>query len=356
MEQKQQISVFSMSPDQWTQYLSPLGHKSYRGRQIRQWIYEKMASSFDEMTDLPQNLRSVLSPLFLFQQLEVVERKKSRVDGSEKFLWRIFHKGLPFLLESVLIYANDRVTACISSQVGCRVGCSFCGTADVHPVLHLPEWAIIEQYWAMRKLAGLEKIDNIVYMGMGEPMHNYNAVIRSAYRFTEHPGFFLHPKRITISSSGILPMLNRYLIEGHPFRVAISLNAANSQTRRLLIPHEGRWPINELTSFAQKFYDKHHKRVTFEYVLMRGVNDSPEDARLLGELFARIPAKVNVIPFNENNKGFGAPEEEQIDRFLQAYLDVSPIGKRRKSPITLRRSAGSDISSACGQLAGQYAE
>lgn len=348
-------SIFALNPRQWEDALITMGEKKYRSKQIRQWIYQKLVDGFDQMSDLPLELRQRLAEKFTFQNLKLIEHKKSQLDKSEKFLWQMHLSGRIVFFESVLIFSNDRATSCLSSQVGCRVACTFCKTADVKPVYHLPAWAILEQHWQMLKISGLEKIDNVVYMGMGEPIHNYRAVIESAYRLTEHPGFFLHPKRITISTSGVLPGMERYLREGHPFRLALSLNASRSETREKLIPHEKTWPIEKLIGYAERFFQRHKKRVTFEYVLMAGVNDSAEDGRRLGKIFVKVPAKVNIIPFNENEKGFYPPTEEQIDIFIQAYLaeiDKSRKGKH-KSAITLRRSAGSDIGGACGQLAGK---
>ncbi len=345
-------SIHALSFENWKDYMASLGHKPYRAKQVQEWLYNKNVRSINEMINIPLSLRDAIQNDFLWHGLHLIEKRKSSLDQSEKYLWQIETANGPAFVESVLIFSGKRATSCLSSQIGCRVGCSFCSTARIQPVIQLPAWAIVEQHWRMIQESGLVKIDNAVFMGMGEPFHNYRASLWAAYRLTDHPGFFLHPKRITISTSGILPIMEKYLREKHPFGRAISLNAPDSKRRAQIIPNEKRWPIQKLIDFAKRYYQQHKKRITFEYVMIKDFNDFPEDGILLGRMFSHIPVKINLIPYNATNLGYSAPLDEKLDIFIQGFLnETRKTGKH--SVITLRRSAGSDIDGACGQLAGK---
>jgi 23S rRNA (adenine2503-C2)-methyltransferase len=384
---KSLTSVFSLSPEDWSHILRELGYKPYRARQIRSWLYENKAGAFEEMSDLPQELQFQLSQRYKIFSLKLMARIFSKEDRTQKFVWsyqgrnRNEQRDFEGIFESVLIFSREsrkgstdtdlRATACLSSQTGCLVGCAYCQTALARPVRNLPHWAMIEQYWQMAQLNDLHMIDNIVFMGMGEPFHNYRNVLRACARFTEHPGFFLHPKRITISTSGVLPRLERYLQERHAYRIAISLNACWDWKREKIIPHGKRWNIDSLTSFALNYTRQMKRRVTFEYLLLGGFNSSAEEGYALGQIFSQIPAKINLIPYNPISKAsakpdalkdtvdFRSPSEAEIDIFIQAYLKAIAENRpaqpmkwlSKKSPITVRRSQGRDIAGACGQLA-----
>lgn len=350
MAKRELANAFALAPQDWEQYMAQLGHKPYRARQVRSWLYEKGQLDPAAMSELPQNLRQNLQQDFRWGGLTLVDRRYSAVDGSEKFLWSLPSPKGQVFVESVLLPKGERQTACLSSQVGCRVGCSFCRTGQMDTVWNLPTWAIVEQYWRMAELSG-SKMENIVYMGMGEPFHNYRRVLASAYRFGENPGLGLHPKRITISTVGILPVMERFLQEKQPFGLAVSLNAPDSARRRQIIPVEKHWSMDQLIDFAQRYHAVRNKRLTFEYVLMKGFNDSRTDGELLGTRFARVPAKINLIPYNPTELAYGVPEEESLNTFIQGFLSRGRVAGKY-TVITVRRSAGSDIGGACGQLAG----
>jgi len=369
-ELSEPVSIFALSPDDWDSLMVELGQKPYRGRQVRIWIYEKFISDFNRMTDLLKSLQARLAERLGGGSLKLEKKLISSIDNTQKFLWSFKDKIEEHFFESVLNYKKKkdnrkeknseslplklRSTACLSSQTGCRVGCSFCKTSRMKSVHNLPSWAIVEQFWQMCKENGNEKINNIVFMGMGEPFHNYGSVIFASDRFTDSPGLSLNPKRITISTSGILPVMERYMRESRPYNLAISLNAPDNIRRKKIIPHADRWMIEDFLDYARRFTKKNKKRITFEYVLIPSFNDSPKDAYSLGKMLKEQSVKLNVIPYNPIDTRLNPPSENTINKFIREYLRGISEGRPKRHgapPITIRRSAGIDISGACGQLA-----
>ena len=240
---------------------------------------------------------------------------------------------------------KDRHTICISSQIGCNVDCDFCATASMGLIRNLVTGEIIDQAIAIRNIVK-EPITNVVFMGMGEPFLNYERVINAADILHDHNGFGLGAKRITISTSGIVPMIDRFVKEKHKYKLAISLNATDDNTRKKIMPINRRWPINDLIKSASRFAARKNHNVMFEYVLLKGINDTNQDAIRLAKLIRGIDCKVNIIPYNETDGKYKRPDDEKIEKFLEV-LNKHRSGFR----ILVRWSKGQDIDAACGQLA-----
>ena len=322
------------------------GMRSFRAGQIFKWIYLRQADSFDEMTDLSKKLREILKQTFTIPRLELENSEKS-IDGTEKFLFRL-HDGKH--VESVLIPEKNHYTLCISSQVGCAQGCRFCLTAKGGFERNLTTSEIVSQVRDARKILSdrdgdnFLPLSNIVFMGMGEPLANYNAVINALAIITDSDyGLKFSTRRVTVSTSGMVPEIKKLGLETSA-NLAVSLNATNDKTRSMLMPINRRYPLKELLSACREFKMKPRNKITFEYILIKDINDTDEDALRLVKILAPIRSKVNLIPFNEHDKSdFKRPSAAKINHFLQMLLD------RNITAIT-RKSKGDDISAACGQL------
>ncbi len=332
-------SLLGCLPETIQQAIAPFNQPRYRGKQIYKWMHLKNADSFLEMSDLPLTFRQQLDVHFVIKTLRLVVRQVSR-DGTEKYLWEL-HDGLR--VESVLIPDGPRVTLCISSQVGCALDCRFCATGRMGFARNLTSGEIVEQVLRAQQLLG-QRITNIVFMGMGEPFLNYPGVIQAARILGDPEGLAIANKRITISTSGVIPKIYQFAREKHPYGLAISLHAPNQALREQIMPLAKKFPIDELLASARFYVAKHKRlRVTFEYVLLKGVNDEPAHARELVQILSPIRCKLNLIPYNDCGLGFQAPSEERIQKFLEPLLQA-PF------TVTVRRNRGNDIQAACGQL------
>ena len=327
--------------------VAELGEPSYRARQIVDWLYQKRVQSFDEMTDLPRDFRARLGEQLAFGKIEVVRMLGSR-DTTRKFLFRFTDESL---IETVLIPASpalygsrsDRRTICVSTQVGCAYGCKFCASGLEGFSRNLQPNEIVDQIIAIERETG-EKIDNIVFMGMGEPLANFENVMR-AIRIINAPwGLGIGARHITVSTSGLAPQIRKLADEQLQIRLAISLHGATDEVRNQIMPVNRRYNLETLLT-ACDYYAKHKKqRLTFEYILIENVNDSPDQARRLGGIARRLGAKVNLIPYNTvQGLPWSRPSPEQQERFL-SILRQSDVA------ATLRREKGHDIDAACGQL------
>ncbi len=321
------------------------GLPAFRFRQMARWLYSKAVDSLDEMTDLSLELREDLSRDYEIRPLEVVSRQVSGKDGSAKLLFRLEGGGS---VESVLMPMAQRYTLCISSQVGCTLDCVFCQTAKMGFHRNLDAWEIVGQVlplWKEISADGRPRT-NIVFMGMGEPLHNADAVIEACRLLTHPLGPNLSPKRITVSTAGGLAGLRKLADTGLGIRVAVSLNATTQVDRERLMPRAAKVPLEELMAAARGYAEATRDRVTLEYVLIRGENDRPEDVDRLARL-ARGPFKVNVIPYNPGaDDRLERPSREEVDRFATALYPKAPV-------VTVRWSLGPDIAAACGQLRTQ---
>jgi 23S rRNA (adenine2503-C2)-methyltransferase len=324
-----------------------LGEPRYRARQIADWLYQKRVQSFDEMTDLPREFRTRLADRFEFSKTDIVRRLGSH-DTTRKFLFRLRDESL---IETVLIPASpalygsrsDRRTLCVSTQVGCAYGCKFCASGLEGFSRNLEPNEIVDQVIAIEHESG-ERIDNLVFMGMGEPLANLDNVIR-AIRIINAPwGLGIGARHITVSTSGLAPQIRQLADDKLQIRLAISLHGATDDVRNQIMPINRRYNLETLLA-ACDYYAKHKKqRLTFEYILIENVNDSPDQARRLGRIARRLEAKVNLIPYNTvHGLPWSRPSPEQQEQFL-SILRASGVA------ATLRREKGHDIDAACGQL------
>lgn len=320
-------------------YAESLGEKRFHGRQLFSWMYKKRAGSFHEMTDLSKGLRGKLKQTATIEIITADRSQKSRLDGTEKFLWKLTDGEKT---ESVLIPDEGRLTLCLSTQVGCSLGCQFCSTATVGFKRNLTSGEIVSQLLNLQD----RPMTNLVFMGMGEPLLNYDSLLKAIRILTSDLGPNFGAKRITVSTVGIVPGIYRLAEEGLKLGLAISLNAPDDQLRSKIMPINDKYPLKELLQAACFFAERIGRRVTFEYVLMGGVNDSLECAHRLSGLLQGIPCKINLIRFNPGrDRRYQAPEEKSVVAFRDYLYPRAPA-------VTLRESKGGDILAACGQLRG----
>jgi len=329
---------------------------NYHSHQIFKWLYQRGATSFEQMTDLSKVLRLQLAEKFAFDEMPVITEQKS-TDGTRKFLFRL-PDGKS--IESVLIPANDRMTICISSQVGCAMGCKFCNTASMGLERNLKVHEIVGQVNQLARLlaketalgqkhlgTSAEKITNIVFMGMGEPLHNLENVACAIEILLSQDGLNFSKRKITVSTSGLVPAirkLNERLTAENKINLAISLNGSYDEQREAVMPVNKAFNIEALLDACRDWDLGPHRRITFEYVVMGGVNDTLEDAARVEKLLKGIPSKVNVIPYNPHpSSPYARPTEIAVEKFHRFLMD-------RGVAAMIRHSRGSDILAACGQL------
>jgi 23S rRNA (adenine2503-C2)-methyltransferase len=319
-----------------------LGLKAYRGNQIRQWLFQKLAESFEEMTPLSKKLRSQLSAMVRINSLKEVGLQVSR-DGTRKYLFQL-EDG--HTIESVLIPEKDHFTLCISSQAGCGMGCRFCLTAIQGLKRSLTAAEIVEQVIQVkRSMTDPEELRNVVFMGMGEPLANYAQVIRAIHNLISEDGMNFSHRKVTLSTCGLVPNLVRFGADVS-VNLAVSLNAGDNETRSKLMPVNQAYPLESLMAACRKFPLPNRRMITFEYILIEGVNDHEKDARKVARLLSGTRAKINLIPFNPHaGSDFSPTSPEKLRRFQEILLS-------KNYTAIIRKSKGQDISAACGQLSG----
>jgi 23S rRNA (adenine2503-C2)-methyltransferase len=321
--------------------LAARGQERFRAHQIFAWLYRRGVTDVDAMTDLPRELRATLATEFSLPT-PVIESRHRSSDGTEKFLLRLADGAH---IESVFIPDTPAMTFCISTQVGCAMACAFCLTGRMGLVRNLTAGEIAGQ---VRVLAGAldlrDKAFNIVLMGMGEPLHNYDAVMKALRILADEHGFGLPPRRVTLSTVGLLPALERLSREPLMPNLAISLHAPTDAQRGELVPINRKYGVAEIIEACRRFPLRKRSRITFEYVLLAGVNDSPADARQLARLLSGVKAKVNLIPLNAAaGIPFDRPSDDAVDQFARILAE-------RDVTVSVRKSRGRDIRAACGQL------
>ena len=319
-------------------FVLSMGEKSFRAKQLWSWIYQKGVTSFDEMTNIAKSFRLDLDQKAQIGSLDLLTQTNSRSSETRKYLWQL-KDGLQ--VESVFIPEQKRRTICISTQVGCAMGCRFCATGTMGFIRNLEPNEIVGQVLQVRRDIG--QPTNLVIMGMGEPFMNYDNLLKALYIIKDGDGVAIGHRKITISTAGIVPRILQYTKERHPFLLAISLNATTDEVRNEIMPINHKYPIAELLSAAKAYTQALKKRLTFEYVLIHGVNNSYQDAHRLMKLVKGIPCKINLIAYNTTTDLLKRPSDDQVRKFAQW---IEPMNV----PITLRLSRGQDIDGACGQL------
>ena len=316
------------------------GLERFRADQLFRWVYGQREIDFTKMNNMSKTARAKIAELLRFELPKTVSHLKS-ADGTEKFLFEV---GKGDTVEAVLIPADDRLTLCVSSEVGCNIGCKFCFTGKQKMKRRLTTAEIVGQYLAASNAstARNRRITNIVFMGMGEPLDNPDAVFSSIEILHAPLGCNLSKKKITVSTSGIVPLIPRVTESGA--RLAVSLNGVNDEVRSQIMPINKRWPLKMLLESCREHFRQSGDRVTFEYVLLKGITDSLSDARALYRLTRDVPCKINIIPFNEHpDSGFIRPDESQIVKFQNELI-------RLGAHVLRRKTMGRDIYAACGQL------
>lgn len=344
MQGKQNIR--SLSTEQLQTYFEEIGQPKFRANQVEQWLWQKQAKSFEDMTNLPIDVRSQLEEHFVVNELTVAEEQKSN-DGTIKCAFRL-HDGK--VVEGVLIPAKDRMTACISSQVGCSLTCKFCATGKLKRMRNLEPDEIFDQVVAVKEMARKhynKPLTNIVFMGMGEPLLNYKNVLTSISRITNDIGLGMASKRITVSTAGIDKMIRKLAEDDVKFRLALSLHAANDEKRSQIMPINEQNSLDTLAEAINEFAAKTKNRITFEYIIFKDFNDTLQDAQELVDYCKRVPGRVNIIEYNPIDDGeFQQAAPEKVDAFA-AHLEKNGV------TVNVRRSRGKDIDAACGQLANK---
>ncbi len=333
-------NLLELTPAEIVTLVESWGEPGYRGRQVAGWVYQRGVRDFAAMTDLPKTLRARLGAEAVVAVPAVTGRLASR-DGSQKLVLRLPDGRT---VHAVLMPDEDRLTLCVSTQVGCGFACAFCYTGTMGLVRNLTAGEIVGQVFAAREIAGTERLTHIVYMGMGEPLANYAATVKSIRILTAPGGFGFSPRRITVSTVGLVQGIERLARENLRVNLAISLHAGTDEVRSRLMPVNRGWSLDELLAACRRFPLPVRQRMTFEYVLLDGVNDSVADARQLARRLRGIRAKVNLIPFNAwAGSTFRRPPTERIAAFQRALLDGGLTA-------TIRWSKGEDVGAACGQL------
>jgi len=348
VETNAKINLLDLAKPELQAFFIEMGEKGFRASQVLKWIYQFGVCDFEAMTTLSKSLREKLSQLAEVRPPEVVSEHRS-LDGTIKWVLRLDEKNC---IETVFIPEADRGTLCVSSQVGCALDCRFCSTAQQGFNRNLTVGEIIGQLWVANQAMGCQPredrvISNVVLMGMGEPLLNFDNVVKAMSLMLEDEAYGLSKRRITLSTSGVIPALDR-LKEVSDVSLAVSLHAPTDELRNQLVPLNLKYPIKELLAACVRYLgDDARRRITFEYVMLDGVNDSDEHARQLAKLLKHVPSKINLIPFNPfPNTKYQCSSQKRIDAFRDILIahDLTTI---------TRKTRGNDIDAACGQLAGQ---
>jgi 23S rRNA (adenine2503-C2)-methyltransferase len=339
-------NIRNLSLEEIKSSLEELGEKSFRGKQIHEWLWQRDAEKFDDMTNLSQGLRDQLEKHFYIDHITVQDQQIS----SDKTIKCAFTIDEGKVIEGVLIPTSSRTTACISSQVGCSLACKFCATGKLKLMRNLSPGEMVDQVVYLKNQAESRyntTLTNIVYMGMGEPLLNYNNMLRSTELITSPEGLGMSPKRITVSTAGIAKMIKKLGDDEVKFNLALSLHAANDKKRSAIMDINDSNNLETLAEALRYFHSKTGSRVTFEYIIFKDFNDELEDAQELAEFAKCVPCKVNIIEYNPiDDGGFQQASRQKVDAFAKYLEDKNMV-------VNVRRSRGKDIDAACGQLANK---
>ncbi|MCH7524766.1 MAG: 23S rRNA (adenine(2503)-C(2))-methyltransferase RlmN [Bacteroidetes bacterium] len=338
--------IRALTKDQLRDFFEIQGDKPFRGNQVYEWLWRKSAHSFEDMTNISKATRQMLEDNFVINHIEVDTIQRS-TDGTVKNAVRLFD-GL--IVESVLIPTKTRTTACVSSQVGCSLDCTFCATARLKRMRNLNPDEIFDQVVAIDKESRLyynRPLSNIVFMGMGEPLMNYNNVIKAIDKITSPEGLGMSPKRITLSTSGVPKMIKKLADDEVKFHLAVSLHSAIDEVRTSIMPFNKTFPLTDLKESLEYWYSKTKRKITYEYIVWQGINDTQKDIDALVKFCKAVPCKVNIIEYNPiDDSEFQQAPNEAINKYIY-HLEKNRI------VVNLRRSRGKDIDAACGQLANK---
>lgn len=342
--EKQDIMLYSL--DELKEYLNSIGEKPFRAKQIYEWLHQKLVECFDDMTNISNNLKEKLNNDFYIQSLEMVQVLTSKIDGTQKFLFRLKDGNV---IESVLMRYKHGNSVCISTQVGCRMGCRFCASTLDGLVRNLKPSEMLEEIYYIQRYSK-ERVSNIVLMGSGEPMDNFDNVLAFVKAISDENGLHISQRNITISSCGLAEKIKELADSNVQVTLALSLHAADDETRKQLMPIAYKYSIREVLEACQYFFDKTGRRITFEYSLVAGVNDTKEEAAKLVHLIKGMNCHVNLIPINPiKERDFKRSTKVNIASF-KGHLEKNGIN------ATVRREMGSDIQGACGQLRKSFIE
>lgn len=346
IEQVEKRDIRQLTLEQLTEYFIKIGDKPFRAKQVYEWLWKKSARDFDQMTNVSLETRDKLKQEFVINHIAVDQMQRSS-DGTIKNAVKLFD-GM--IVESVLIPTNKRITACISSQVGCSLDCNFCATARLKRMRNLNPDEIYDQVVAIKEQSEQfydRPLTNIVFMGMGEPLLNYNNVLGAIEKITKPDGLGMSPKRITLSTVGLPKMIKKLADDEVKFNLAVSLHSGINEIRSKVMPINEKNPLEELADSLRYWYQKTKSKVTYEYVVWRGINDKEKDADALVKFCKIIPSKVNIIQYNPIDEGeFQQASDEAIDMYIKKLEAADIVAK-------VRRSRGKDIDAACGQLANK---
>ena len=337
MEKK---DIASYSFEELQEEMLAIGEKGFRSRQIYSWIHEKLVDDFEEMTNLPKTLRQKLEAAYERRRVEMEKRQISKIDGTNKFLFCLKDGNM---VESVLMKYKHGNSVCISSQVGCRMGCRFCASTLDGLERNLTPSEMLRQVYQIQKITG-ERVSNIVIMGTGEPLDNYDNFLKFIHMVSDEHGLNISQRNITASTCGIVPNIRRLAEEKLQITLALSLHGSNQEKRRSLMPVANKYELHEVLEACDYYFEKTGRRITFEYSLVHGVNDTPEDAKELMGILKDRNCHLNLIPVNPiKERNYEKPDKKSAENFKNK-LEKNGIN------VTIRREMGSDIDGACGQL------
>lgn len=336
----EKTDIKSLNMEELTSFLVSIGEKPFRARQLYEWTHKKLAADFDEMTNLSKALKEKLLHSAAFPTLTVVEEKISNIDGTRKYLFGLSDGNV---IESVLMKYKHGNSVCISSQVGCRMGCRFCASTLDGLERNLQPSEMLDQIYRIQRLTG-ERVSNVVVMGSGEPLDNYENLVRFIRLLTDENGLHISQRSVTVSTCGIVPGILRLAEEGLSITLALSLHAPNDQVRKTLMPVANKYSLEEVLRACGTYFEKTGRRLTFEYSLVKGVNDNLQEARALVSLIKDQHGHINLIPVNPIKERDYVQSDQKAIMEFKNYLEKNGIN------VTIRREMGRDINGACGQL------
>ena len=340
----EELDIKSLYERELEETMAAMGEKPFKGRQLFEWLHKKAVGSYGQMTNLSQKLRQQLEEKYPLACLEVVDVETSAIDGTQKYLFGLADGNV---IESVLMRYHHGNSVCISSQVGCRMGCRFCASTIGGLIRNLTASEMLDQVYRIQELTG-ERVSNVVVMGTGEPLDNYNNLVRFVRILSDEKGQNISHRNITVSTCGIVPRIRQLADEGLGITLALSLHAPNDEKRRELMPIANRYSLEEVLPACQYYFEKTGRRITFEYSLVGGKNDGQEDARQLADLISGLNCHVNLIPVNP------IKERDYVQSGKKVIGNFKNKLEKYRINVTIRREMGRDINGACGQLRRSY--